>query len=363
CMAACHADMQSTQDGRGVSVEPNVIEALAQEYAEAVQSAASMGVAAEPEAQLTTPVENFFTRFAAEAGLGELTLIREAQLDGVRPDFAAAINKRPCGWIELKAPGHTLDGRRWRGREKKQWALLEQLDSLVVTNGQAACLYIEGNPVTECDLPFEADSQWSPDALRHLLEMFASAQVAPIKRVSQLAQRLAPLARFIRVKLADGLENNRAAVITAKEAWEQAMPLGVSAEHFPSDVAQVIAYSMAIAGLSGNTDAGDGTVTLKEAKEALELAHRNVLAAALGPIIGIPQLTEYIGPEIGAIMRLVASMDVPAIQAASDRRGEPWLWFYEDFLAQYDPKAREEAGVYYTPTSVVQYQVRTIDHL
>ncbi|MCT2035089.1 type ISP restriction/modification enzyme [Dietzia cinnamea] len=356
--------MQPIKNGRDVRVEPKVIEALAQEYAVAVQSAASMGVAAEPEAQLTNPVDNFLTRFAAEAGLGELTLIREAQLDGVRPDFAAAIDKRPCGWIELKAPGHTLDGNRWRGREKKQWALLEQLDSLVVTDGQAACLYFEGKPVTECDLPFEADSQWSPDALRHLLEMFFSAQVAPIKRVSQLAHRLAPLARFIRVKLADGLENNRAAVMTAKAAWEQAMPLNVSAEHFPSDVAQVIAYSMAIAGLSGNIDAnGDGTVTLKEAKEALELAHRNVLAAALGPIIGIPQLTEYIAPEVGAIMRLVSSMDVEAIQASSDRRGEPWLWFYEDFLAQYDPKAREEAGVYYTPTSVVQYQVRTIDHL
>src|SRR5699024_11474458 len=147
--ACCHASMQSTQNGRDVSVEPNVIEALAQEYAAAVQSAASMGVAAEPEAQLTSPVDNFFTGFAAEAGLGELTLIREAQLDGVRPDFAAAIDKRPCGWIELKAPGHTLDGRRWRGREKKQWALLEQLDSLVVMKGHAACLVFAGDPVTE----------------------------------------------------------------------------------------------------------------------------------------------------------------------------------------------------------------------
>ena len=82
--AGCQVSMQPIKNGRDVRVEPKVIEALAQEYAVAVHSAASMGVAAEPEAQLTNPVDNFLTRFAAEAGLGELTLIREAQLDGVR---------------------------------------------------------------------------------------------------------------------------------------------------------------------------------------------------------------------------------------------------------------------------------------
>ena len=48
---------------------------------------------------------------------------------------------------------------------------------------------------------------------------------------------------------------------------------------------------MAIAGLSGQADRNaDGVVTLEEAKHALETAHRNVLAASLGPIIGIPAL-------------------------------------------------------------------------
>ncbi|WP_211439536.1 hypothetical protein [Corynebacterium glutamicum] len=111
-----------------------VVSALAQKYSDQAQSATSLSIAAEPEAQLTVPVANFFSAFAAEAGLGELGLIREAQLKGVRPDFAATINQRQCGWVELKAPGHTLMGEKWRGREKGQWELLAQLDSLIVTN-------------------------------------------------------------------------------------------------------------------------------------------------------------------------------------------------------------------------------------
>ncbi|HUT04162.1 MAG TPA: type ISP restriction/modification enzyme, partial [bacterium] len=42
---------------------------------------------------------------------------------------------------------------------------------------------------------------------------------------------------------------------------------------------------------------------------------------------------------------------------------DPWLYFYEDFLAAYDPKLRKDVGVYYTPVQVVRAQVRLIDDL
>lgn len=339
-----------------------VVSALAQKYSDQAQSATSLSIAAEPEAQLTVPVANFFSAFATEAGLGELGLIREAQLKGVRPDFAATINQRQCGWVELKAPGHTLMGEKWRGREKGQWELLAQLDSLIVTNGEAAALYVNGVLGAECELPFDDPASWDLEPFKALLQKFILAKATPIKQVSQLADRLAPLARFLRIRLDEGLENNLPAVIQAKEAWDSTVHETTSTGQFSSDVAQVVAYSMAIAGMSGQADLNnDGVITLKEAKDTLALGHRNVLAAALGPIIGIPELMDYIAPELGAIIRLISSMDVQALQSAKDSRGEPWLWFYEDFLAKYDPEARKQAGVYYTPTSVVQCQVRMVD--
>ena len=42
---------------------------------------------------------------------------------------------------------------------------------------------------------------------------------------------------------------------------------------------------------------------------------------------------------------------------------DPWLYFYEDFLAVYDPGLRKNAGAYYTPVEVVRAQVRLIDDL
>ena len=40
---------------------------------------------------------------------------------------------------------------------------------------------------------------------------------------------------------------------------------------------------------------------------------------------------------------------------------DPILYFYEDFLATFDPKARERHGVYYTPLEVVRFMVGALD--
>lgn len=345
-------------------VDQQAVEEIANRYSIGIMAALRASVDAEAEAQLTVPVSNLFTALIDAAGLGHLEMIREAQLDGVRPDFAALIDGRPCGWVELKKPGHTLDGDRWTGREKHQWELMAQLDSLVVTDGRRAQLYNEGVQVTDAiTLPWSG-SPWEPEPLLELLDRFITAISHPVKRVSQLADRLAPLARFIRIRLDEGLDKHKADVFNAKSTWDATVHDTTSPEQFASDVAQVIAYSMAIAALSGTADRNrDGKITLKEAKETLEIAHRNVLAAALGPIIGLPKLMEWLGPEVEAISRLVSSIDRTAIEASTDSRGEPWLWFYEDFLAKYDPQARKRSGVYYTPVPVVKCQVRIIDDL
>ena len=45
-----------------------------------------------------------------------------------------------------------------------------------------------------------------------------------------------------------------------------------------------------------------------------------------------------------------------------ERRGsDPIMHFYETFLAQYNPKEREQRGVYYTPQEVVSYIVRSLN--
>jgi len=334
------------------------------EYQESVHAAQAAGIGAEPEAQLTVPVSNLFKGVAADNGLDELVLLREAQLDGVRPDFAALSGGRPCGWVELKAPGHRLDGDGWTGREKSQWGFLKELDSLIVTDGKFARLYAAGVQIGETDVALPWDGQaWDDGPLVSMLRLFASARPATIGSVSNLASRLAPLTAMLRDRLGEKLTSEAQPVVNARNAWARSVHDGITDDVFASDVAQVVAYSLAIAGLSGETDIdGDGLITLGEAREALRGPHA-LLAASLGPILGVAGFLDAIRVEVGAIERLVSAIDRDRVSRTKDSRGEPWLYFYEDFLEKYDRDARKQAGVYYTPVPVVNAQVRLTEHI
>lgn len=58
--------------------------------------------------------------------------------------------------------------------------------------------------------------------------------------------------------------------------------------------------------------------------------------------------------------RTIAALDPWPLATRGD---DPWTYFYEDFLAAYDPRLRNDTGAYYTPVEVVQIQVRLVEHL
>ena len=49
--------------------------------------------------------------------------------------------------------------------------------------------------------------------------------------------------------------------------------------------------------------------------------------------------------------------------AGIGRDGDPWLYFYEQFLGAYDPDLRRNRGVYFTPVEVVHAQVNLAGEL
>jgi predicted helicase len=70
---------------------------------------------------------------------------------------------------------------------------------------------------------------------------------------------------------------------------------------------------------------------------------------------------EEIETPVSVLERVIGAVDPVALTRKA--KGDPWLYFYEDFLAAYDPKMRKDRGVYYTPVEVVQAQVRLVAQL
>ncbi len=71
--------------------------------------------------------------------------------------------------------------------------------------------------------------------------------------------------------------------------------------------------------------------------------------------------------EAAGLEQLVADLRISNIEAILDqfgstaRGGDPVIHFYEEFLRDYDPQMKVQAGAFYTPQPAVQYMVRLVD--
>ena len=99
------------------------------------------------------------------------------------------------------------------------------------------------------------------------------------------------------------------------------------------------------------------TLTGDSADAALAVQH-NLLSRAL-QVLTDPDARADIAASLDLLLRVVAVVPSATLIGPED----PWLYFYEDFLAAYDPDLREKAGAYYTPVEVVRAQVRLIEDL
>lgn len=336
---------------------------LASEYRTSVRAASRAGVSADPEAQLTTPTDILLSALARLSGIGTLRFIREQQLVDSRPDFGVLKSNRFCGWVELKKPDTDIsDPSSWTGRNGVQWKKLSLLENVLLSNGREMRRFVLGEPIGEtAQLPYHAEA-WNADPAVKILRQFSEAAVMPVKAVSVLARRLAPLARDLRERVIYQLVNRSAdghiATERAHDAWCAYFQEKATGEQFADGVAQVVTYGLVIAALEGSADGDDdGLVTLAEARSALHGKHK-LLSAALAPVMEVDGFFQHISIEVAAIERLVSAIDEEALREKPDSRGEPWLWFYEDFLATYDPDARKKTGVYYTPLQVVGAMTR-----
>lgn len=69
---------------------------------------------------------------------------------------------------------------------------------------------------------------------------------------------------------------------------------------------------------------------------------------------------------LGDLAEVLAATNVDEVLAdfgSEDRREDPVVYFYEQFLAQYDARQRIDAGAFYTPVPVVRFMTHAVDHI
>ncbi len=316
-----------------------------------------------PEDQLKSPLEKLLkqTGELLQLDVNAVTEVRETILSG-RPDFGVTIKSLLVGHIELKAPEKKINPRSFKGNDKQQWDKFANLPNLIYTNGNSWTLYRTGEKVGKTlnfsgDITSDGSEAITPQnasALLTMLRDFLHWQPIVPSTPKALAAMLAPICSLLRKDVLTALEEPESNLTMLAQDWRRYFFPDADDNQFADAYAQTLTYALLLAKFSGADD-----LSLQQAVKTIRKGH-NLLADAL-KILGDDSAREQIDVSVSLLERLISAIDVSALMKREDE--DPWLYFYEDFLAEYDPKMRKERGVYYTPIPVIQTQVRLVAEL
>ena len=298
-----------------------------------------------------------------------LTVINEPKKsEAGMPDFLFQRGVVPLGWAEAK--DIDKDVIRLRGYSIEQRRRYEKAyPNLIYTNGVDFEFIRESEPVHFVSIASFMGTlgglQPLPDKFEELerqLRLFSEQKPISIRSAAKLAEMMAAKAAIIKdeigIALADEAEARKGLEGQFKSFKADLLP-NLTPDEFADIYAETITYGMFAARFHDDTL---DTFSRQEALEKLPASNpflKGLFEYIAGP--ALPKRLTYIVDDLVAVMRASDPHSLFEKYGQFTARNDPFVHFYEDFLAAYNPKKRKSRGVWYTPEPVVDFIVRAVD--
>lgn len=299
-----------------------------------------------------------------------LTVINEPKQSAVgAPDFVFVRNGVSIGWCEAKDLRKDISrfGAGDYSREQKE-RYKKGLPNLIYTNGTDFEFIREGEVtgfVSIADLiPTLPPRPDEFPRLEMMLKDFSAQTPISINSAKQLAKMMAGKAVIIKDIMGNALVADKASGIETEltdqyEGFKKSLIHDITIADFADVYAETIAYGLFAARLH---DTSLGTFNRAEALELLPKSNpflRNLFVYIAGN-----NLDDRLRRMIDDLCDVFRACDVGALMQDFGKftaRNDPFLHFYETFLAEYNATKRKARGVWYTPEPVVNFIVRAVD--
>jgi hypothetical protein len=290
--------------------------------------------------------------------------ISPKKTDAGNPDFRVWDGRQHIvGYIEAKPPEQENLEKIEESEQLKRYR--SAFANVILTNFFEFRLYRDGLLVDEVAIgrPFIARQLKvvppieNQDKFLDLLNKFFTFSLPRQYTPEALAKALALRTHYLCEQVLLELGRSNGNLMGFYKAFQQHLIAGLTEEDFADMYAQTITYGLFAA----------STRCKGEFNKRLAFDNIPRTIGILRDVFRFVSLGEP-GPELDWIVEDIA--DVLAVADVKnvlhkyfvERRGsDPIMHFYETFLAQYNPKEREQRGVYYTPQEVVSYIVRSLN--
>jgi predicted helicase/L-rhamnose mutarotase len=195
------------------------------------------------------------------------------------------------------------------------------------------------------------------EAFNELLETFLFHSAPKTYHASSLAKELAKRTRFLEHIIERELvEEENQELNGFYKAFQKYLIADLTKEQFADLYAQTVTY-----GLFAARTRADETITRKNAVQFIP-STIGILKDVFQFISysDLPQNISWIVDDLSEILNVADIQKILTRFYEEGRGNDPIIHFYETFLAEYNPKVREQRGVYYTPEPVVGYIVRSV---
>lgn len=305
--------------------------------------------------------------------LPDMVIINEpARFDFGAPDYIIArrSDNLPTCFIEAKDIGDTdLDGHRQHKEQFNRYK--NSLERVIFTdylnfhfyeNGELRLKIRLGEIIGDHIVAISNDFE----LFIFKIKDFAHSSIHRITSASKLAKLMAGkallLADAIRKILKDESENYTGNQIQGQyDAFRQVLIHDLSSNDFADIYAQTIAYGMFAARMHDTTPEN-----FSRQEAATLIPKTNPFLRQIFQTIAGYDLDERIAWIVDDLANMFCATDMPRIlrgYGSNNRHSDPMIHFYEDFLSSYNSKLRKSKGVWYTPSPVVRFIVKSVDEI
>ena len=291
------------------------------------------------------------------------------RIDCGAPDYVITLKNEPIAFLEAKDVNDgDLDGRK---EHKEQFTrYMESLDRVVFTDYLDFHLYLEGKFVDSVRIAETRGNRiiGIPENETKFNEMVISLATGGRQKISssatlarQMAAKAHLLAEAVKKTFELDGEDGDSEVSGQLRAFREVLIHDLKADEFADIYAQTIVYGMFTARLN------DATPEDFSRQEAAELIPKsNPFLRRIFQSIAVYDLDDSIAWIVDDLAAMFAATDADKIMqnyGSNKLHSDPIVHFYEDFLAEYDPKLRKARGVWYTPAPVVKFIVKSVDEI